>query len=253
MQSPAHNLEGTVEFGTRMAEKYSRDGGTLEFEKILEPMFTHGMKKRYVGRIVWPEAQDELLVRGYEIRRSDSFDLQSRLLTDLFDRILDEKNDEALALVKSTIQEVISGKVDPSELVISRTCKGLDAYENPDRMANVQAAKKLIEKGYEFIPGMKVSWIVTDGNSAPQKVEPYISGVPFTAKPDYRYYAERLAQMASRITEVFGWSEKDLMLGSQQATLFSGAFKTSDEGPRKIDAPEKPKPKSKVRSLDEFF
>lgn len=255
MQSPAHDLEGSVEFGTRMADKYSRDGGTLEFEKILEPMFTHGMKKRYVGRIVWPEAQDELLVRGYEIRRSDSFDLQSRLLTDLFDKILDEKNDEALALVRSTVQEVLTGKVDPSELVISRTCKGLDAYENPDRMANVQAAKKLIEMGYEFIPGMKVSWIVTDGNSAPQKVEPYISGVPFTAKPDYRYYAERLAQMASRITEVFGWTEKDLMLGSQQATLFSGAFKTSDEGPKRTEAPDKPKPKPKpkVRSLDEFF
>ena len=255
MQSPVHDLEGSVEFGTRMADKYSRDGGTLEFEKILEPMFTHGMKKRYVGRIVWPEAQDELLVRGYEIRRSDSFDLQSRLLTDLFDKILDEKNDEALALVRSTVQEVLTGKVDPSELVISRTCKGLDAYENPDRMANVQAAKKLIEMGYEFIPGMKVSWIVTDGNSAPQKVEPYISGVPFTAKPDYRYYAERLAQMASRITEVFGWTEKDLMLGSQQATLFSGAFKTSDEGPKRTEAPDKPKPKPKpkVRSLDEFF
>ena len=256
MQSPAHDLEGSVEFGTRMAEKYSRDGGTLEFEKILEPMFTHGMKKRYVGRIVWPEAQDELLVRGYEIRRSDSFDLQSRLLTDLFDRILDEKNDEALALVKSTIQQVLSGKVDPSELVISRTCKGLDAYENPDRMANVQAARKLIEMGYEFIPGMKVSWIVTDGNSAPQKVEPYVSGTPFTAKPDYRYYAERLAQMASRITEVFGWNEKDLMMGSQQATLFSGAFESPDRAPARESRPEDKapaKPKPRMKSLDEFF
>ena len=255
MQSPENNLEGSVEFGTRMAEKYSRDGGTLEFEKILEPMFTHGMKKRYVGRIVWPEAQDELLVRGYEIRRSDSFDLQSRLLTDLFDKILDEKNDEALALVKSTVQEVLTGKVDPSELVISRTCKGLDAYENPERMANVQAAKKLIEMGYDFIPGMKISWIVTDGNSTPQKVEPYVSGVPFTAKPDYKYYAERIAQTASRITEVFGWNEKDLMMGSQQATLFSGAFKTSDKAPEKEKRPEKApaKPKPRMKSLDEFF
>ena len=251
MQSPEHNLDGSVEFGSRMAEKYSREGGTLEFEKILEPMFTHGMKKRYVGRVVWPEPQEELLVRGYEIRRSDSFDLQSRLLTELFDKILDERNDEALALVKSTVQEVLAGKVDPSELVISRTCKGLDAYENPDRMANVQAAKKLIQMGYDFIPGMKVSWVVTDGNSAPQKVEPYVSGVPFTAKPDYRYYAERIAQTASRITEVLGWTEKDLMMGSQQATLFGGAFDKPDDGKRKPMEPPKPKPK--VRSLDEFF
>ena len=252
MQSPAHDLEGAVEFGKRMAERFSRDGGTLEFEKLLEPMFTHGMKKRYVGRIVWPKASDELLVRGYEIRRSDSFDLQSRLLSDLFDKILSERNDEALSEVKTTIQRVIAGDVDPAELVISKGCKGLDAYENPDRMANVQAAKKLMDMGYDFIPGMKVSWIVTDAKATPQKVEPFISGVPFTAKPDYRYYAERLAQTTSRITEVFGWNERDLMMGSQQATLFGGKFKT-DDSPEIDKRKNMPKPKPKLKSLDDFF
>ena len=252
MQSPEHNLEGAVEFGERMADRYSRDGGTLEFEKLLEPLFTHGKKKRYVGRIVWPTVSDELLVRGYEIRRSDSFDLQSKVLTDLFEMILDERNDEALEMVRTAIQSVQSGKVPPSDLVISKTCKGLDAYENPDRMANVQAAKKLIAMGYDFIPGMKISWIVTDGKSTPQTVEPFVSGVEFTAKPDYRYYAERLSQTASRITEVFGWDERDLMRGSQQATLFSGAFSSSDDAPRDRSRPAA-KPKPRVKSLDEFF
>ena len=256
MQSPNHDLEGSVEFGTKMADRFSKDGGTLEFEKILEPLFSHGKKKRYVGKILWPKKEDELLVRGYEIRRSDSFDLQSDLLMKLFNFILEEKNDEALALVKKTVQDTLSGKVPPSELVISRTCKGLDAYENPERMANVQAAKKLIDLGYEFIPGMKVSWIVTDSSSAPQKVEPFISGVEFTAKPDYKYYAERLSQTASRITEVFGWNEKDIMMGSQQSTLFSGNFdrpptkKKEDEPPK--EAP-KPPPKAKNMKLSDFF
>ena len=253
MQSPADDLEGSVEFGLKMAERFSRDGGTLEFEKLVEPLFTHGAKKRYVGRIVWPKKSDELLVRGYEIRRSDSFDIQSKVLTDLFELILDEKNDEAVSMVREAVQRVMSGEVPPEELVISKTCKGLDAYERPDRMANVQAAKKLMEMGYDFIPGMKVSWVVTDGKSTPQTVEPYVSGVEFTAKPDYRYYAERLAQTASRITEVFGWSEKDLMMGSQQATLFSGAFETSDDEPRKPRPKPASKPKSRMKSLDDFF
>ncbi|MBO4552549.1 MAG: DNA polymerase II, partial [Candidatus Methanomethylophilaceae archaeon] len=255
MQSPTNDLEGSVEFGNRMAERFSRDGGTLEFEKIFEPMFTHGMKKRYVGKIVYPEPQDDLLVRGYEIRRSDSFDLQSDLLMKLFNFILEERNDEALSLVKSTVQDVLAGKVPASELVISKGCKGLDAYENPDRMANVQAAKKLIDMGYEFIPGMKVSWIVTDSNSTPQKVEPYISGVEFKAKPDYRYYAERIAQTASRITEVFGWNEKDIMMGSQQATLFDGKF-DKPKAKKKTEAPkEEPPaaPKVKNTKLSDFF
>ncbi len=251
MQSPENNLEGSVAFGEKMAERFSVDGGTLEFEKLLEPMFTHGMKKRYVGKIVWPQASDELLVRGYEIRRSDSFDLQSKMLTQLFEMILAEKNDEALTMVKTTIQDVKNGNVDISELVISKSCKGLDAYENPDRMANVQAAKKLIEMGYDFIPGMKVSWIVTDSKSSPQTVEPYVSGVEFKGKPDYKYYAERLSQTASRITEVFGWEEKDLLMGNQQATLFGGRFDSGD-APKKKKAIDE-KPKAKMKSLDDFF
>ena len=251
MQSPENNLEGSVAFGQKMAERFSVDGGTLEFEKLLEPMFTHGMKKRYVGKIVWPQATDELLVRGYEIRRSDSFDLQSKMLTELFEMILEEKNDEALTMVKTTIQDVKNGNVDISELVISKSCKGLDAYENPDRMANVQAAKKLIEMGYDFIPGMKVSWIVTDSKSSPQTVEPYVSGVEFKGKPDYKYYAERLSQTASRITEVFGWEEKDLLMGNQQATLFGGRFDSGDAPKKKKPVEEKPKPK--MKSLDDFF
>jgi DNA polymerase I len=128
----------------------------------------------------------------------------------------------------------------------------LDAYENPERMANVQAAKKLIDLGYEFIPGMKVSWIVTDSSSAPQKVEPFISGVEFTAKPDYKYYAERLSQTASRITEVFGWNEKDIMMGSQQPTLFDGNFDKPSAKKKDEDAP-KPPPKARNMKLTDFF
>ena len=180
----------------------------------------------------------------------------------LFENILDEKKDEALALVRNTVRDTLNGKVPASDLVISRTCKGLDAYENPERMANVQAAKKLIAMGYNFIPGMKISWIVTDANTAPQQVEPYISGVPFKGTPDYKYYAGRLAQMASRITEVYGWSEDDLLRGSQQTTLFSGNFSPRPKAPAKPAAPAAPAPKpaaeepakpKKRPSLDDFF
>ena len=86
-------------------------------------------------------------------------------------------------------------------------------------------------------------------------MEPYISGVEFTAKPDYRYYAERLSKMAGMVTDVFGWDEKDLMMGSQQATLLDGGMFSSKEVPDrpKRDPPTTPKAKPKVRSLDDFF
>jgi len=252
IRSPHDDLDATVGFGMSMAKRYSADGRQLEFEKVMEPLFSHGKKKRYVGNVVWPKK--ELLIRGYEVRRSDSFDLQSRLLTELFEKILEEKNEEAVALVRRTVQDTITGKVNVSDLVISRTCKSYSSYESPNRMANVQAAKKMEQMGYEFIPGMKVSWIVTDSSRTPQVVEPYISGTEFKGRPDHKYYAERLANMASRVTEVFGWDEKDLMLGSQQATLFEGDFQTapmpSTKKEEKKDGPRQP---SKKTSLSDFF
>jgi DNA polymerase I len=118
-------------------------------------------------------------------------------------------------------------------------------------MANVRTAKKMIELGYEFIPGMKVSWIVTDSSRTPQEIEPYISGTEFKGIPDRKYYAERLANMASRVTEVFGWSEKDLMMGSQQATLF-GDLHTASIKKDAQPAPAK-KNEQKRTSLKDFF
>ncbi|MCQ2056076.1 MAG: DNA polymerase II [archaeon] len=250
VQSPADDLNSSINFGNKMARRFSTDGGTLEFEKILEPLFTHGKKKRYVGKVVWPEAKDELLVRGYEIRRSDSFDLQSNLLTKLFNFILQEKTNEALLLVKETVQRVLSGNIPISELVISKGCKGPNAYENPDSMASVQAAKKLMDMGHEFIPGMKVSWVVTNSKSTPQTVEPYVSGVAFKGKPDYKYYAERIAQTSSRITEVFGWNEKDIMMSSQQFTLLDDTFSKRERLDKK---PIKETPKIKCLKLTDFL
>lgn len=222
IQSPHDNLEATVDFGKKLATRFSREGGQLEFEKIMEPLFSHGKKKRYVGNVVWPHT--EMLIRGYEVRRTDSFDLQSDMMTRVFELILAEKEEEAVAYVRKDIQRTLDGDVDLEALVISRTCKEFDSYKEPDSMANVQTAKKMISMGYEFIPGMKVSWIVTNSKKTPQEVEPYIPGRPFEAKPDYRYYAERLAHTISRVTEVFGWNENDLMIGSQQSTLFNQDF-----------------------------
>ena len=254
IQSPADNLEESVSFGKSLAERFTTEGGVLEFEKLIEPLFSHGKKKRYVGRVVWPNKEDDLLVRGYEIRRSDSFGIQSKLLEELFEEILNEENEKAIAYVRKTIQDTLEGKISAEELVISRTCKGLEAYANPDRMTNVQAARKMMALGYKFIPGMKVSWIVTNGSITPQKVEPFISGKEFEQKPDYRYYAERLAQTASRITEVFGWSERDLMMGSQQTTLFDMDFqKKSSEKDQTVSKASKPTVKKKTSNLDDFF
>ena len=57
--------------------------------------------------------------------------------------------------------------------------------------------------------------------------------------------------MASRVTEVFGWDEKALMLGIQQATLFD-----SDHGgspAKKNRKKETSSAATKKTSLNDFF
>ncbi|HVO78356.1 MAG TPA: DNA polymerase domain-containing protein, partial [Methanomassiliicoccales archaeon] len=192
-------------------------------------------------------------IRGYETRRTDSFDLQSELLEKVFEMVLDEKPDEAVKAARQTVQEVLAGRVPIEKLVISRSVKEFSTYDNPKRLAHVQAAEKLIALGYEFVPGMKVSWIVTDSRKTPQQIEPYVSGRPFEGTPDWKYYAERLAQSIARATENFGWAEKDLLTGSQQADLFSGAFGGGDERPAPKEKKNEVRKTDKKPSLDDYF
>jgi DNA polymerase I len=220
-QSPYKNLKETVLFGEKISERFSEGGTILEFEKVLKAFFSHGKKKRYIGKVVWPK--EGMLVRGYETRRTDAFDLQTEALTKLFDLVLNDKIDEAIKFSRQVITDTQNGKIPVEKLTISRTVRDESDYKMPDTQAGVQASKKLMKMGYEFVPGMKVSWIVTNSRVTPQAVEPYIDGREFKHEPDWNYYAERIALSVSRVTEVFGVDEKSLLTGTTQKTLF-GAF-----------------------------
>ena len=224
IKSPEENLEGTLKFGGGLSKRFSSDTSVLEFEKVFRSFFTHGKKKRYVGKTAWPK--EDLIVRGYETRRTDAFDLQSEALKEMFELILSGDKKGALDYARDVISRCRSGDVDTESLVISRSIQEVDedkirrTYKNPDSMANVQALRKSRDLGIEMVPGMKISWVVTDAGRQPQRVEPFVDGRDFKHAPDYGYYAERLASTLSRLTEVFGVGEKELLTGVQQASLF---------------------------------
>jgi DNA polymerase I len=246
-ESPEKDLSETVKFGEKVAKRFSVGGEILEFEQVLDPLFSHGKKKRYVGKVVWPE--EGIIVRGYEIRRTDSFDLQSQALERIFDEILKRDPKGAVETAKEIIKNIKNGNIKKEQLVISRTVKPERDYVNPDRMVNVLVSRKLKEMGYEFVPGMKVSWIVTDSKKTPQEVEPYIDGRKFTFEPDWGYYARRVAMTIARVTEVFGWDDRTLLGGGKQKTLFSKDFKEPQKKKEKI----KPNKTDKKLTLEDFF
>ncbi len=241
-RSPFDELDRTVEFTKRIADEYTRGDVTLEFEKVLNPFFSHGRKKRYVGKVIWP--LEEMLVRGYEVRRTDSFEAQNEALEDVFRHVMNDDIDGAIETAKTWVDRVRNNEVNPEKLVISRTCKNYSSYVNPDSMPNVQAARKMEKLGYKFTPGMKVSWVVTDGKSSPQKVEPWLPDGEMKGEPDRDYYARRIASTLSRVTDVFGWDMKGLMAGNKQSNLLSGMFNNRDQGEDK-----KKKKKDTVRKM----
>ena len=216
-------------FGEELAERFSREDAELEFETALSAFFSHGAKKRYVGRVVWP--REEMLIRGYEVRRTDSFQLLSSTMEEMFEMILDGATLAAVDMTKSRIDSVREGEVDASQLVISRSCKGrwdskrgewsFDVYVKEDGLPYVRAAKERIARGLQFTPGMKVGYVVTNAKKSPMQVSAWLVDEIGDEPPDYdrEYYAGRLAKSLGRITEAFGWKEQELLRGSRQSSL----------------------------------
>jgi DNA polymerase, archaea type len=219
VQSPTPTLEGARSFGEELARRFSGEGVTFEFQSVYESFFSHGVKKRYVGRTLWP--QEELIVRGYETRRTDAFDYQSESLLEVFDLVLRGDTDGALRRSRELVQAVRNRTLPVERLVVARTVREESEYNEATRggLPFLRVYKKLKEEGYDVIPGMRVAWIVTDSGKTPQEVEPWIEGRKFTKEPDWEYYAERVAQTLSRVTEVFDWDAAALLRGSHQRRL----------------------------------
>jgi DNA polymerase I len=211
----------TLKLGEQLANQFTREGAELEFETALSAFFSHGAKKRYVGRVIWP--REELLIRGYEVRRTDSFSILSKTMTEMFELILEGDEDAAINLAKSVITDVHQGKVPTSDLIVSRSCKGSwdkksgkwvfdKIYANPDSLPYVRAAKERISRGLQFTPGMKVGYIVTNSKSSPMEVKAWlvdeIGDEP--PKPDPQYYVNRLAKSLGRITSALKFDESQL-------------------------------------------
>ncbi|WP_010917081.1 DNA-directed DNA polymerase [Thermoplasma volcanium] len=241
--------EDAIKTGKELSQKLSEEEGlTLDFQMVLDPFFSHGAKKRYAGKCVYPEdMKGEIIIKGYEVRRTDSFDLQSTALSKVIDFILDRDVQGAINYADDLVKKVRNGdpSIDIESLVISRTVKDFSSYKaNTDSLANIRAARKLIERGETFVPGMKVSWIVTNGKKTPQEVEPYIYGSKLESKPDWDYYAKRLSETLNRVIDVF---RKDMVQGNRISSLDSFSSKKTEE-------PAKNKPeKRNTSTLDSFF
>ena len=229
-------VQEMVRFGQTLAERYSKEAAVLEFEKGLSVFFSHGAKKRYIGHVVWPS--EEMLIRGYETQRTDSFPYLTATMKQVFRFALADQGEALVDYAKGRVQALLKREVPAREVVLAKSCKGRvlrtpvkspddvdfsKDYANPNSMAQVRVARQRIRHGLGFTSGMKVSFLVTDAKRRPMDVTPWLDTEEQAGDAAYdgQFYAERLAAAVGRITEAFGWNAKELMAGNRQATLFS--------------------------------
>ena len=237
VRSPTPSLAGALAFGQEISRRFTAQGVTFELQSVYESLFSHGAKKRYVGRTAWPK--EELVIRGYESRRTDAFDYQVEALNEVFELVLSGASAQALSRARELVQKVQEGQVPAERLVVARSVRAEAEYNEAtrDNLPFLRVFKQLQAEGYDVIPGMKVAWIVTDASHKPQEIEPWIQGRAQTKPPDYGYYAERVAQTLARVTEVYDWDANALLAGHHQQRFDEAAAKPSTEGEEDPPAP----------------
>lgn len=208
VQAPVSEKEAIISLGNALARRFSEETIQLDFENAYSKLFSHGAKKRYIAQTLYP-VEGEVVVRGYETRRTDAFDYQREVLDEIFRSVLNGDENTTRDIALERIRSLREGKVPADDLVISRSVGETDDYVN-ENLPNVRVMEKMKERGYTFIPGMKVSWIVTNGKTTPQECEPFLFSEDFKYTPDYEYYADRLIKTVGRVTEVFGIDEEAL-------------------------------------------
>ena len=76
----------------------------LEFERGLSVFFSHGAKKRYIGQVVWPT--HEMLVRGYETQRTDSFPYLTATMKQIFRHALADEGNALVDFARQRVQGI---------------------------------------------------------------------------------------------------------------------------------------------------
>ena len=106
----------------RPCREIRSNSAVLEFEKGLSVFFSHGAKKRYIGQVVWPS--HEMLVRGYETQRTDSFSYLTTTMKEIFRYTLADQGDALVAYAKQQVEALQPVKFRPARSC-SPNCRGV--------------------------------------------------------------------------------------------------------------------------------
>jgi DNA polymerase delta subunit 1 len=206
----------------------------LEFEKCYYPYLLIS-KKRYAG-LFWTKTThwDKLDCKGIETVRRDNAPIIAKLLTECLDRILIHKDvNSAIQYAKSVISDLLQGKIDISELVIS---KSLSNWSPKNKSAHTELAIRMRDRDPASAPnlGDRIPYVVVRREkNAPayQKAEDPIYVMKHKLPIDTEYYVEhQLRGPLERIFKAIMPNPGDLFRGDHMRRIHISSVPGSASG-----------------------
>ena len=180
----------------------------LEFEKVYFPYLLLE-KKRYAG-LIWtkPDNYDTLDQKGIESKRRDNCLMISKLMHECLKKILIDKNiQSSIELVKKTISNLLTDKINIEDLVIS---KSLSKTEYISKQPHDELVKKIkIRIGNSnpnAIPhlGDRIPYVIIDGQNKKNisdRAENPDYAMQHNLPIDHQYYLDH--QLKNPLTAIF--------------------------------------------------
>jgi DNA polymerase delta subunit 1 len=213
-------VEGTIQekiaASWQLGEKASKEISSLfppphslELEKVYWPYVLYS-KKRYAAKL-WTmgsdgtmKCADKLDVKGLQTVRRDSCPFARRILTDILDATMVSSDPSAaIKIAKDARENLLGGKVDNEELIITKNYRG-DDYKS--KMPHVTVVEKMKGRnpGSEPQVGTRVPFIIIKNNEKlmSDKAEDPVWAQEHNLPIDYVYYFEH--QLEKPICDLLG-------------------------------------------------
>jgi len=214
-------VENIPEKIIKLQEKtLSKVGVEIKVEKVYKKVIFTEAKKKYAGLT----QEDTIDIVGMEAVRGDWANIAKSTQKKILEiMLIKEDVNEALSYLKDLIKKLRGEKRELKDFIIWKTLtKPVNEYEI--KTPHIEAAKKLIQKGWKLTVGDKIGYIIVKGpGKLYEKAEPYefvnIKDV------DVEYYIfHQIIPAASRVLKVFGISEKRLIDLASVSSLIDFSF-----------------------------
>ncbi|KAI1289615.1 DNA polymerase delta catalytic subunit [Halotydeus destructor] len=178
----------------------------LEFEKVYYPYLLIN-KKRYAG-LYWtkPDKYDKMDCKGIETVRRDNCQLVSHLIGNCLQKLLIDRNPEAAVKhAQHIIRELLTNRVDISQLIITKELTKKDGEYN-NKQAHTELAIRMTKRDAGSAPklGDRVPYVIVaapKGTAAYMKSEDPIYVLDNNIPIDVQYYLEN--QISKPLMRIF--------------------------------------------------